>query len=331
MPDYSQIEHIAGALRTSRVTVVLGSGASLDPANDAEKPWQADLAGMPSAAQLARILSQSFDVDDASLSLTAQLVETLRGGDDLRTTINEIFSRSAAPLPCHEFCASLADWRLARRPAEESIPKALPPRFTCPLFITTNYDALLEDALRKRGVPFDLLYYDGADHPEGARLEAFRCDPESVDKHLTTEELAQLGSEHRVCVVKIHGSVATPKQNSHPPSFVITEDDYITFLASVRWDNFFPAGIASHLARCHYLFLGHSLSDWNLRVMLHQITQKGWRRRTDFKIWVVKKKVVQFEQDWAATAPSPLALIEANLAEFIPRLEEKVTCLAQQA
>ena len=331
MPDYPQIEHIAGALKTSRVTIVLGSGASLDPANDIGKPWRSDLGGMPSAGQLAGMLSETFGVSQSTLSLTAQLVETWRGTDDLRSQINEIFSRRAQPLVSHEFCASLADWRLARRRPEDKLPYPLPTRLTCPLFVTTNYDTLLEDAFISRGIPFDFLTYDVPDQSGDPRLESFRYDPQVAKDDVARIPFGEVGTEKRVCVIKIHGSASIRQRDSDPPPFVITEDDYIAYLASVRWDDFFPTGIRSHLSRCHYLFLGHSLTDWNLRVMLQQITRKGWRGRTDYKIWVVKKHVEDFERKWASSALNSGELIEANLSDFVPRLEEKVTCRVQIA
>jgi hypothetical protein len=56
-------------------------------------------------------------------------------------------------LSAHRFCARFAKWRQDQRgdlPADSAI------RY--PLFVSTNYDDLLEQAYN--GLKFDLLYYD---------------------------------------------------------------------------------------------------------------------------------------------------------------------------
>jgi hypothetical protein len=102
----------------------------------------------------------------------------------------------------------------------------------------------------------------------------------------------------------------------------VTEDDYIRYLATVRWEDFFPAMIGEHLAECHYLFLGHSLGDWNLRVMLHQIKRSRWIGPGDSKIWAVKKPVEDFESEWGTQ--NQIQMIEADLSEFIPDLRRMI-------
>jgi hypothetical protein len=323
------IASIARALRDSRITVVLGAGASLDPNNDLCKDWKPETPGMPSGGQLAALLAREFGVQySAQLSLTAQYAEVFGGKSDVRTKLNAIFSRSMEPLLCHSFCADFATWRAEQRRSR--------PQLTFPLFVTTNYDSLLEKALRSSKTDFDLLSYDTLPGSEKQTLfhaghrghSGGASEPEEI---LNTCTYDAVGTDLRTCVIKIHGgaSGAAGRTGQRSPSFVITEDDYIGYLASVRWEEFFPAPIGDHLGECHYLFLGHSLLDWNLRVMLHQIMRKRWKGQSDYKIWAVRRNVESFESIWAGL--KGIRMIDADLAEFIPELDRKVRGLSEAA
>ena len=54
-------------------------------------------------------------------------------------------------------------------------------------------------------------------------------------------------------------------------SFVITEDHYIDYLTRTDISGLVPVRLAAELRNSGYLFLGYSLRDWNLRVILHRI------------------------------------------------------------
>src|SRR6185295_12946212 len=65
-------------------------------------------------------------------------------------------------------------------------------------------------------------------------------------------------------------------------SFVVTEDDYIDYLAQSDLGNALPVGLGAKLRRSHFLFLGYSMTDWNLRVVLNRLwgdeglTYRSW-------------------------------------------------------
>ena len=67
-------------------------------------------------------------------------------------------------------------------------------------------------------------------------------------------------------------------------SYVVTEDDYIDCLTRTDIVSFLPPSVVQRMQRCHYLFLGYSLRDWNLRAILHRIRRE---RALSNESWVV--------------------------------------------
>ena len=75
--------------------------------------------------------------------------------------------------------------------------------------------------------------------------------------------------EERTTILKIHGVV--DRQNRACDSYVITEDHYIDYLAHKDIAQQLPVQLLEKMSWSHFLFLGYSLRDWNLRVILHRI------------------------------------------------------------
>ena len=68
-------------------------------------------------------------------------------------------------------------------------------------------------------------------------------------------------------VLKIRGQ-ADPTANGLHDSFVVTEDDYIAYLRRTDVAASVPVGLAAALRRSHFLFLGYTVRDWHLRLVL---------------------------------------------------------------
>jgi SIR2-like domain len=68
-------------------------------------------------------------------------------------------------------------------------------------------------------------------------------------------------------VYHIHGEI------DNPQSMVLTEDDYLNFIVKlyVEIDKLFPAEIRKAFVSSSMIFIGYSLSDWNLRIILRRI------------------------------------------------------------
>ena len=77
----------------------------------------------------------------------------------------------------------------------------------------------------------------------------------------------ELSLERRTVILKLHGRL-DPSAGARADSFVVTEDDYIDYLARGDVASAVPVGLAAKLRRSHFLFLGYSIRDWNLRLVL---------------------------------------------------------------
>ena len=157
------------------------------------------------------------------------------------------------------------------------------------LVVTTNYDDVLEQAFRAAGEPFDMVSYiaDGEHQGKFRHTPPGSADPVVVEnpndyKGLLMDALDNPGTDWNI-ILKIHGAV--DRIDKDRDSYVITEDHYIDYLTRTDVTNLLPVPIPAKLKESHFLFLGYSLSDWNLRVILRRI----WRnQKLSSKSWAVE-------------------------------------------
>jgi hypothetical protein len=83
----------------------------------------------------------------------------------------------------------------------------------------------------------------------------------------------------------MHGAV--DRQDPGRDQYVITEDDYIDFLARMTKNKAIPSIFAEPFQTRHFLFLGYGLRDWNLRVVLNRI-EKDMRRPSGTTSWAIQ-------------------------------------------
>jgi hypothetical protein len=156
------------------------------------------------------------------------------------------------------------------------------------LIITTNYDRLMELALDKAGRDYITVV-----QPAGGFDEFARAELES--------QLADRGD--KLILYKIHGSFAENEGagGMEPSRIVITEEDYIEFLAIARTsDKGVPDLVSTELTSSTLLFLGYSLEDWDLRTLFKGLVEslEPHSRRRSFAIQLNPPKFwVDF---WAA-------------------------------
>jgi hypothetical protein len=119
-----------------------------------------------------------------------------------------------------------------------------------PIYITTNYDSFMSEALRRRRAEpeLELCAWNEivAEQQPSALDNGFKPTP-------ATPVVYHLHGHHEV-----------------PQSMVLTEDDYLTFLVRLSKDNverLLPSAIRSALASTSLLFVGYSLADWDFRVL----------------------------------------------------------------
>jgi SIR2-like domain len=122
-----------------------------------------------------------------------------------------------------------------------------------PLYITTNYDGFMWEALHSRQTE---------PRREICAWNDFLKDQPSVFN--TDFE----PSAANPVVYHLHGYYELPQ------SLVLTEDDYLTFLVRISRDNavpLLPAVVRTAMASNSLLFVGYSLADWDFRVLFRAL------------------------------------------------------------
>ncbi len=221
---------------------------------------------LPSGKELARELAERIkypwpDIDN--LLRVSWYVHFKQRNSGLYRHLHKIFSADYPFTSVHEFLAKLPRW--LRR-------KGYPNSYQ--IIVTTNYDDVLERAFTRFGEPFDVVYYVAVAekdqrgkfvHVSHKGVQTPIIDSNSYDQ-LPIDENMRVD---RTIILKIHGAIN--RTSWARSSFVITEDDYIEYMARIDPSNPLPSMLAAKMRQSSFLFLGYSLSDWNLRVILHRI------------------------------------------------------------
>ena len=249
--DAPPYDIIAALWRSGDVVPFLGAGASLIRPAEAP-PWHADSSFLPTATELAEYLAgknyPSKLPHERDLAKVSSFYCIPGGGKGLRLKLRAALGpnysdktpRKFAPGKIHEYLST------------HSQPM---------LIVTTNYDTLIEDSFRKENVAFDVLVYSvSSSSPllwgEGGKDPVFELDIASKLKF------------QRPLIFKMHGSVAMEPQNDN---FVISEEHYLDFVARMAAATAIPTAVLNYLKTKSLLFLGYSLRDWNLRLVLHNL------------------------------------------------------------
>jgi hypothetical protein len=245
-------------LREGKVIPFLGAGTNL-----CGRPRHADWLSdryLPSGAELAKYLADGYGyppTEPADLLRVSQYVQATTGVPALYEELHGLFDRDYAPSALHRLLAAFPG-AIRRWHGDE-------PRYQ--LIVTTNYDDSLEAAFRAVSEPFDLVTYLAKGRGKGKFLHTpWEGEPRIIERPNCYRDVS-LGE--RTVILKIHGAVN--RQDAEQDSFVISEDHYIEFLARTDMAKVLPAALMAVMSESHFLFLGYSLRDWNLRVILHRI------------------------------------------------------------
>jgi len=155
------------------------------------------------------------------------------------------------------------------------------------LIVSTSYDLSLERAFLEAGEEFDVVSYLAAGRNRGTFCH-IRPDGTGTPIEIPNEYATELSLERRTIILKLHGQV-DPGVERAWESFVVTEDDYIDYLARSDVANVVPVALAAKLRRSHFLFLGYTMADWNLRLLLSRLwgdqplTYRSWAVQPDAK------------------------------------------------
>jgi len=270
---------IALAFAYGEVVPFLGAGVNLS-GRPKGQPWEPGKS-LPSGAELSQWLAErsGYPLPDAdNLVRVAQYQATMQGGGPLYKRLREIFNADYTPTKLHEFLARL--------------PKTLENAFGTARFqliVTTNYDDLLERAFVAAKQPFDLFTYIAYGESIGKFVHT---RPDGKSRVITApKKFTEPILEQRPAIMKIHGAV--DRLDVTRDSYVITEDHYLDFLKRTEIATFVPLSLVPSLQSSHFLFLGYSLRDWNLRVILQRIWEQqehGWSS------WAVQHRTTPLDQ-----------------------------------
>ncbi|MDQ2984061.1 MAG: SIR2 family protein [Actinomycetota bacterium] len=301
------------AMLQGRVVPLLGAGVNL--AGRAEdQAWAEGSQFLPSGGELAAHLADEFgypdDIDGHDLVRVSQYVEVMAGSAPLYDTLHQVFEATSTPTVLHRFLARL--------------PKTFRDRGQTPKFqviVTTNYDDALETAFRGEEEPFDVVSYIAEGEEQGHFLH---CPPDEEARVIDIpNEYAGLpvdergNPQERTVILKIHGAV--DRDDPSRDSYVITEDNYIDYLTRSEISSLVPASLVAKLKNSHLLFLGYSMRDWNLRVILHRI----WgEQKLNFASWAIQLHPDPMEQQfWNLRG---VQIFDVSLADYVTAMDEQL-------
>ncbi|BCX47460.1 sir2 family NAD-dependent protein deacetylase [Haloferula helveola] len=375
-PTPPHFEVVADAAKRGRIAVFLGAGVNYAQ-QPAGRSWRPEAEYLPTGRELSHYLAQASGfpsqlevpecagvpipqngvaagagnscpirhdfvksvrgVLEADLAQVCQHIQTsARGKLNLPLELQRIFERDYAPTLVHDVLAKLPSKSERNRGS---------------IFITTNYDTVMESALAAAGEPFDVVYYraptvanpvwlyhwrNAHEYYEARRLKtpAGVMRDETPITALAEYDGLPIGSDQqrgypsiepedkaRTLVVKIHGTVSPDGFESS--SFVISQNDYIQFLRTVSTKTPFPTTLEDRLKEVHFLFVGYGLGDWNILA----ICQNLWARRgvPNLYNWAIQKDPSQADIDrWesASDGSATIDLFNQDGAEYAKQLNQ---------
>jgi DNA-binding SARP family transcriptional activator len=237
----------------------------------------ADVAAL--AAQLAEHF-QYPEAVDRQLTRVSQYVAVMRGSGPLYDELHTLLAVPAVPTAVHRLLAALPP--LLR---DRGVPHQL--------IVTTSYDHALEQAFLDAGEGFDVVSYIAAGRHRG-KFCHLAPDRSGALIEVANTYAEELSLERRTVMLKLHGQV-DPDAEREWESFVVTEDDYIDYLAQTEISNVVPVTLAAKLRRSHFLFLGYTMADWNLRVILNRL----WGDNPlSYRSWAVQPEPKPLEREF---------------------------------
>ena len=212
--------------------------------------WAANVTGLASSAP--------------PLLSVASYCSYTQGSDVVWRQLKELFQNKTKTTKVHRMVACMA-WHHVRRVSRDY------------LIVTTNYDRLVEQALKLAEVPYCVLAVDktvvgwvDATLSEGLQAyfemtdEDFSIFRQSIERP-PLNSLFQAQPHRPIAVVyKIHGCLYPPRTDCD--SIILTDEDYVDYIRKDGAGNSrIPAGVRLLMERKGFLFMGYSFSDWNVR------------------------------------------------------------------
>jgi hypothetical protein len=303
------LQSVARAMLRGRVVPFVGAGANV-LARPEGTGWERG-HNLPTGAELADYLAAQYSYpigEVRDLPRVAQYVALTTGTGILYDELHSILDADVPTTTLHSFLA-----RLPRQLA------GIGPTSRSQLILTANYDDALERAFDEADEPYDVLFYAAAGENVGYFWHrAPGEEPRPVDR---PSEYGGLSLDARTVIVKLHGSV--DRDDERLDSYVVTEDDFVDYVARSDLSASLPAVLMAPLLRSSFLFLGYTLRDWTLRTILHRI----WgEQRLRTKSWAVLRDPSPVDQSfWQARG---IDVVDVWLDEYVESLQRVLASIA---
>jgi SIR2-like domain len=340
-------EIIVDALLSGSVVPFLGSAASAIVRPPGAAAWDIGRPYFPFGAELATILARAskYDAADAAYkaagadlaNVAADAVMTARPGANrgeigaaIQAAIKPVLSKYFGGPPGLALIASYYSQVQGSRKILEAklhqafdvttepgaLHKLLAGIDAIQLYVTTNYDDLLERALERRRphILVDRLNKGLSLNTESGAPELIARTGRDLEERLANPET---GKPTAPILFKMHGSV--DRKNRTNDSYLITEDDYVDYLGRDQ-GKYIPPYIESLMRGNSILFLGYSLEDWNVRVILRKLLESIPSRESseEIRFWAIVRGRSDAEQRiWQHRN---LNIYPMDLLEFTERL-----------
>jgi hypothetical protein len=230
----SSLDLIADAVRRQECILFLGAGVHAQPPDGSVHKWAREHCPALGADLSMKLASLCGLAERYPMEDTSNLAR-------VATFFENQFSR-------HRLVQTIAHEVQDRRMPSPILRMLASLDF--PLVVSTNVDGLFEDALYKAGKKPRLVIYTS---------ESQRADDPDIR-----------GADSPI-VYKLHGDLG------HPESVVVTDEDLMKFTMRMTESDAFnpvPVSLKYHLTKWTTLFVGYSLRDYNLRLLL---TTLRWR------------------------------------------------------
>ncbi len=204
--------------------------------------------------QVAQYLSVQFKGSVLRTKFESELFAALE------RNLGRDFARPSDDTPAADLIAAAGAHRRSLNAAD---PHRVLAELPFPIYLTTNPDRLLLDALREAKKTPELGICPWSQRVDD-RDSIFKRDPDfrpTVDRPL---------------VYYLFGRLDDPR------SLVLTEDDYFDYLIGVTRNNeLVPEVVRSALVNTALLFLGFRLDDWDFRVLFRSLMDQGGKALRD--------------------------------------------------
>jgi hypothetical protein len=258
-PGFDRWASLVNNIKQGRCTPILGSGlleSYVGSFRDIARQW-AQTYLYPMAGEEREelpLVAQYLAVDQGEEAFVRdKFAEALRAG--VLRQYREI-PDDIAKGPLEKLISAAG---VIRRQQESAEPHAVLAGLDLPVYLTTNPDELLADALRAR-----------------KKDPCIACCPRGDSGEVSQDEVPDIEPNPAAPLV-YHLFGHLPDLDS----VVLTQDDYFDYLIEVTRNNdIIPTIVRSQLANTALLFLGFQLSDWDFRVFFRSImSQEGRTRR----------------------------------------------------